>query len=325
MRRILKFFIVAPLLLSLMISLVSKIDYSLSGSDGVHNYLVAGLDEAANNTDVLFVVSYSPENSACSAIQIPRDTYCELDGNFVKINSIFARSGSDGKNGKDSMKRLASYVENTLGIELDGYIGMSVENFSDCIDRIGGVYIIIPEDFPTQNYPITLNFGENLLSGKDSLAFVRHRSSYITGDLGRLDAQKIFIDGLFHTLFERVPPKTLIKLIGTSPIKPIFDFSLLDFAEFVLKHSDGIRSAAFNILTLPGEALTDAAGISYFIINKNAASDAVKKYIFGKKGLFDPEMKFKSRTDESFVISYQKAMSSYKIYSDGNVREITVG
>lgn len=325
MRRIFRLFIIAPLLVSVFMSLVSKADFKLSGSDKAHNYLVAGLDEAANNTDVLFVLSYSPENALCSAVQIPRDTYCEYKGNFVKINSIFSRSKQSGEKDKESMKRLSSYIEDTLGIEIDGYIGMSFENFSDYIDIIGGVYINIPEGFPAENYPIHINIGENLLNGKDSLTFVRHRSSYITGDLGRLDAQKIFIDGLFHTLFERVSTKTLIKLIGTAPIKPIFDFPLLDFAEFILKYSDDIRSAGFNILTLPGEALTDDAGTSYYVINKNAASDAVSKYIFGKKCDFDPEFKFKSRTEKSFINSYEKDLISYKVYSDGEIIEITVG
>ena len=90
-----------------------------------------------------------------------------------------------------------------------------------------------------------------------------------------------------------------------------YDFPLFDFAEFILKYSDDIRSAGFNILTLPGEALTDDAGTSYYVINKNAASDAVSKYIFGKKCDFDPESKFKSRTDKSFINSYEKDIISY--------------
>ena len=49
-------------------------------------FLVAGFDEAAENTDVLFTVSYDADKSEARVAQIPRDTYFAFGKVQNKIN-----------------------------------------------------------------------------------------------------------------------------------------------------------------------------------------------------------------------------------------------
>ena len=60
-------------------------------------YLVAGFDEVAENTDVLFTVSYDANTNTGYVAQIPRDTYYNFGKSQNKINQIYATLISEGK------------------------------------------------------------------------------------------------------------------------------------------------------------------------------------------------------------------------------------
>jgi anionic cell wall polymer biosynthesis LytR-Cps2A-Psr (LCP) family protein len=50
------------------------------------------------------------------------------------------------------------------------------------------------------NYILDLQKGSNLLSGMDALLFVRHRSSYPNADIGRINAQEMFVSALLEKI-----------------------------------------------------------------------------------------------------------------------------
>ena len=62
--------------------------------DDVFLYVVAGLDDANENMDVLFFLEYYVAENSVTIAQIPRDTYCRYDGKDAKINEIY-RFGLD--------------------------------------------------------------------------------------------------------------------------------------------------------------------------------------------------------------------------------------
>ena len=59
-------------------------------SDDNYLYLIAGFDDAAENTDVLFTIGYEKSTNTTKIAQIPRDTYVNFGASQNKINQYFA-------------------------------------------------------------------------------------------------------------------------------------------------------------------------------------------------------------------------------------------
>lgn len=319
MKKLLKVILIIPICLLLLGFFFKNTDSSEDYRDSdVFSCLVAGFDEAAENTDVLFVFSYCNSKKEASIVQIPRDTYCNFEGSSGRINRIYALSKSLGHTSKESMKALQRSVEKYFGIHLDGYIGISMKTFVDFIDYVGGVYINIPNEFSFEGIPLDLRHGENLISGKEAEIFVRHRSSYANADLGRVDAQKIFLEGLFHTMFERLETRKLIGALGMKTSGSVAGISLPEAVGFVLKNFSELKTSKLALLTVPGAAI-EHDGIWYYAVNKNSAQDAVSKYMFSNAQNFDEKFELLNNGSADFRELYYKKDLSYRVYSHGEI------
>ena len=321
MKKIIRFILFFPLLALIVSLFFAYCEGKGRNSDfNTFSCLVAGYDEAAENTDVLFVISYERSKNEISFIQIPRDSFSEYRGSYGKINRIYSLERASGKSEDEALKCLASSVEEYLGIELDAAAALSFGAFSRLVDMIGGVYINVPDSVDLVSLPIKLSYGENLLSGKEALELVRGRSSYPNGDLGRLDTQKLFLEGLFHTAFERLDAKTLAKLVLTRDEEVFVSASLFELSSFILCEFNDIKHAKVALLTLPGAAC-EYGGASYYVINRMAASDVVSKYLGGN---FDKEYKLTDVKNSLINGMYEKRITSYKVFSDGKTIDINV-
>ena len=320
MKKIIRLFLFFPLL-ALIISLFFAYCEG-RGNEDFKNFscLVAGYDEAAENTDVLFVLSYEKRKNEITFLQIPRDSFSEYKGSLGKINRIYSYERAKGKSGDEALLSLSSAVEGYFGIDLDFSLSLSFGAFSRLVDEMGGVYINVPETLPIDKLPLNLSYGENLLSGEEALKLVRNRSSYPSGDLGRLDAQKIFLEGLFHTAFERLDAKKLAKIILTRDDEVFVNANLFELSALVLREFSDIKNARVRLFTLPGTAC-EYDGVSYYVVNKMAASDAVSKFIGGH---FDKENKLTDEKNALINGLYKKEIRAYKVFLDGKSIDINV-
>lgn len=324
MRNFIKTLIAIPVIVIVVVLFLNSFDFVGTTPDfKVFSCLVAGYDTAAENTDVLFVFSYNRDTNQASFLQIPRDSFCKFNGEYGKINRIFTLSSSMGTSKDESMALLKRNVEEYLGTELDGYVGLSMDALVRFVDTVGGVYINVPESFPFESFPIKLSPGKNLLSGADAKLFVRHRASYISADLGRIDSQKIFLEGVFHTVFERLDARDIIKLITTKDKEVVVDLPFGELVSLVLKRYGDIKSAEITLLTLPGEAYLDK-GVSYYVINRSAATDAVKRYLYSDSVVFDPEYRLTDKSNRHIESIYTKTDFSYKVFTNGKTVEINI-
>ncbi len=321
MKKIIRLFLFFPLL-AIIVSLFFAYCEG-RGSDGdfrSFSCLVAGYDAAAENTDVLFVLSYEKRKNEISFIQIPRDSFSEYRGSYGKINRIYSAERASGKTSDEALLSLSSAVEAYLGIELDASTALSFDAFLRLVDALGGVYINVPESVNLDVLPIKLSYGENIISGKEALALVRGRSSYYNGDIGRLDTQKLFLEGLFHTAFEKLDAKKLAKLVLTRDDEVFVNANLFKLAALVLREFNDIKHANVSLLTLPGEPC-EYEGASYYVINRMAASDVVSKYLGGS---FDKGYKLTDGKNSVINGLYEKNIKSYKVFSDGRIIDINV-
>ena len=166
--------------------------------------LLLGKDDASGLADFVALFNLDAEQNSVMLVQIPRDTYCSYESENSKINHLYSHFRLLGLSDKEALARVTEFIGNQLGVSFDGYLGITTEGFRNSVDAIGGVRVLLNERFVYESRDPSRSFvlepGENTLNGEQAEVFVRYRSGYLTGDLGRLDTQKIFLKGLFETL-----------------------------------------------------------------------------------------------------------------------------
>lgn len=160
------------------------------------NILFCGVDNF-NNTDVIMVISINKRLHKINILRIPRDVYIGENYTTGKINSVYSQP-KPNLTGADT---LTYELNNIFRIKIDKYIFMTLDIFEDMVDDMGGVDIVLKKDLPIDSSHI-IKAGKVHLNGKLGADFVRHRKSYITGDIGRIHAQEQFIKALGKKMVE---------------------------------------------------------------------------------------------------------------------------
>ena len=162
----------------------------LSDPDNLYtNFLLCGVDKSESLTDVILVASLNREDNGVSLLQIPRDCFVGDQQVTGKINSIYAHNPS----GERDISYLIDAIEQRLWIPIDYYGIINLETVREVVDAVGGVPVTLPRDIyykPGQ----TLYAGEQVLNGEQAEWMIRYRKGYTTGDIGRLDMQKVFLE-----------------------------------------------------------------------------------------------------------------------------------
>lgn len=181
--------------------------------EGQFSILFLGLDEQRSNTDVMMLAMFDIAGNQIHVLQIPRDTYVPEYTSFSggKINSVYAL----GDPSVSAVQRVVNCIEETFCIPIDRYITTGCADIVDIVDLIGGVPIDMPY---TIHYEAdkTIHAGKQTLSGQQAEWMVRYRHGYIEGDIGRMQAQRIFLAALMQKICD----------IGT--------FSLLRYADTIM-------------------------------------------------------------------------------------------
>ena len=247
-----------------------------------YNVMVVGKDRTGLNTDVMMVLNFNSATQKINVLQIPRDTYVEDTVNRYgnkRINAILAHWLTLHRNEFDTsdeatrggLEYLEKTIESTFGITIDKYCMIDLNGFVEIIDAIGGVPMNVPSNMyykdPEQNLYINIKKGEQVLSGKDAEGFVRFRSGYTMGDLGRVDAQKLFLAALMEKLtssdwytLEKLSEvaSLVIKNCTTNlTLKDIIGYlRLIDFGTF--------SPDSMTFYTAAGEGFTGEGGASLY-------------------------------------------------------------
>ncbi len=272
------------------------------------NILIGGTDRATGLTDLLLLLSVNEQEGKINIMQIPRDTYANYtQSSYKKLNGAYGALGGGGA--------LCDFLSCTLGISIDEYAVISPDTFCAAVDAIGGVEITVDRDMyykdPYQNLTISLKKGKQTLSGKQAEGYVRYRSGYEDGDLGRLDAQKQFLAALYKKVSEDMGGAKLLRL--TTALSEGTDTSLapLEMVELYSKITK-IRSSDIIALTAPGEgAIAKKSGASYYVLSAPSMDEVLSRYFGAKAGSFDREELFLNCNYDSFKRIYREK-STYK-------------
>lgn len=280
----------------------------------VYNFLVLGRDKAAGLCDVIILTSINTSNGDICFMQIPRDTYFNYsDSAYKKINGAYNAYGSASE--------ISRAISESLGVKIDYYVSLDLDTVEQLVDTIKGIEIDIPVDMyytdAEQNLSIKLNAGKQNLDGKRAVEFLRYRSGYLTGDLGRIDAQKLFLNAFSKKVAAIGNPLTLynaFKLVCKKGETNVKEKDLVAIGLKCVRAKGGVVS----YVTAPGEAIqSEESGAWYYILSKPSMNELLSS-CFGGNSNFDKQNKFVDNSRKSFCDIYNKNCE-VKIYTTDDI------
>ena len=255
--------------------------------------LILGCDRSASLADSIMLVAINETRREARILQIPRDTYAEYTSrSYKKLNGAINALGEE---------RTEAFLEDALGVEIHCFVKLNPDALVSIVNAIGGVEVEIPQDMdysdPAQGLEIHLSAGKRRLTGAEAEQFVRYRSGYANADLGRLDAQKLFLSALAKRC-QRLSAMEMLKVAFYAMTKVQTNIGVHDAVRLagVLRSCNAEK---IPMATLPGGAVRGVSGAWYYAVNREGGCRAVNEYLypsrpldvteFDKKGVFDRE------------------------------------
>jgi polyisoprenyl-teichoic acid--peptidoglycan teichoic acid transferase len=192
----------------------------LNGSDRV-NVLMVGYGGAEHQgsylADSINILSIDPVTDTTTTIPIPRDLWVEGVTGFPpdggsKVNAAFALGQQEGGI-PQAGEEMASVLTEVTGLQIDHWMAIDFNGFSEMVDAVGGVTIDNPTKFSfTTNEQLyqsgnfdggTFPAGELHLDGAQALAYARARYTSViseSSDYARSARQSRIIAGLRSSL-----------------------------------------------------------------------------------------------------------------------------
>lgn len=274
------------------------VDVNARGEDRVVRFLVMGRDRAAGLTDSIFVVTLNETAKNATILQIPRDTYANYtDRDYKKLNGALNALGE---------QRVKSLLSEALGVRLDYFLILDLSCLRRVVDAIGGVDVEVPQAMeytdPEQGLTISLPKGMNHLDGGGAEQLVRFRSGYVNADLGRLDAQKLFLKA-FAKKCKSITPNQLLGVTCAALTRVQTDVGLPEAIRVVsaLRECDAEQ---LPMATLAGEAVQGSSGAWYYSVNRAGACRMINDYLMPDSLLdvteVDPKALFDRFDNEAF-------------------------
>lgn len=292
--------------------------------DGVYNFMLVGYDRVAGLTDVNMIAQFDTNTGAISIVQIPRDTYARYNqtgGYYRKMNGALSYF-------KWELADLAAFLEENLCIKIDYYASIDLDAFVNIVDIIGGVEIDVPADLkyedPDQNLYINIKKGYQTLNGKQAEGFVRFRHDYVQADIGRTNAQKIFMTAFIKKFKNSMDVSTIAK-VGAQMIK--YADTNLGFNDYVFFATKvlSIDLNNINMMTLPGNSVREyeTRGTWYYVLSRSGMLDVVNKYlnVYTKDitpAIFDDDKMF-TNPDVEFMEKIYNSDGDVVVYSGDTV------
>lgn len=203
------------------------------------------VEDAGNQTDMIFVVSWNTLLQKFTVIAIPRDTLVPLgDYGWKRINAAYTY-GDRGL--------LINTINDAFGLDIQDYVLTGTDELSKMADEIGGIPVTLTEgeaSYLNGQLGCALGAGEQKLTGEQIIAYLLDRTSDDKGALGRADCQLSVIRGTFKYLtdtFDETFLRPFMKVI-TSGIRSNMDFELLTGIGYEMVMSDDL---SFVTLRMP--------------------------------------------------------------------------
>lgn len=249
--------------------------------DGAYTFLIAGEDDEAGGTDVIMVGMLNTVEGSLNLVSIPRDTLVNVPWAVKKANSyknMYTYLEQDYDNYVDAM---IAGVKKLIGYEVDSYVTVDLKAFVTMVDAVGGVEFDVPQNMsyndPEQDLTINLQAGMQLLDGQKAMQLIRYRSTYIAGDLQRIDVQHDFLNALAGELLSAQGVFAIDDLVGVfqeNVDTNLTTSNIMWYAKEMLK----LKSGSISFFTAANTTYTYNGG-SYVTLNVDQWLEQINLYI----------------------------------------------
>ena len=168
------------------VMLASRFTVLVAGADTDRSRRAEGIVDV--NTDALMVVSVSADKSRIAVMSLPRDTVDlpMADGSIYhdKVNGIAQKLG---------IETLRSAMATLLGVPIDRYIQVDMDDFTWLVDAVDGIDVEVKTPISDAGVDLFLDPGPAHLDGARALSFSRTRAD---SDYGRAARQQQVIVAL---------------------------------------------------------------------------------------------------------------------------------
>lgn len=187
---------------------------------GLINILLVGQDRREGETqaraDSMILCTFHKESGQLTMTSFLRDLYVPIPGHHDnRINASYSIGGMD---------LLCQTLEENFDLHVDGCVEVDFSQFSEIVDRLGGVEIELRQDEAeviNRETGSSLSSGVQRLNGSQALTYSRIRSLDADGDFSRTNRQRKVITALLgsyrNVRFSELIPtiNTLLPMIST--------------------------------------------------------------------------------------------------------------
>ena len=187
---------------------------------GLINILLVGQDRREGETqaraDSMILCTFHKESGQLTMTSFLRDLYVPIPGHHDnRINASYSIGGMD---------LLCQTLEENFDLHVDGCVEVDFSQFSEIVDRLGGVEIELRQDEAeviNRETGSALSSGVQRLNGSQALTYSRIRSLDADGDFSRTNRQRKVITALLgsyrNVRFSELIPtiNTLLPMIST--------------------------------------------------------------------------------------------------------------
>lgn len=249
--------------------LFGRLHESFQPSEGKIYVLVIGNDARSGNpptarADAIHIVGINTDTMKAGILNFPRDSYVNIPGRgMAKMNEATVTGGPE---------RLAQTLENLTGIQLDYWVMTGFQGFMGIIDGIGRVKVHLPTSLndPTGS-GIHMPAGTHNMGPKSSLAYLRTRHSFGSGDLARTTNQGYYMIQMLKKLRTDVEanPASMLNWISLTKRHASFDMSSEEMFRLAVLATQVSPKDVDNV-TVP--ATTGSAGAASVVFISSGAS-----------------------------------------------------
>lgn len=232
-------------------------------SDAQLAQLNAGVADGELNTDTLIMIRIPNDGKKAVGISMPRDSFVDIPGyGEHKINSAYLRAKNEARvklqneglgdeaqlevrSNQEGAKNLIATVQQLTGATIDHYAEVNLLGFYDITKAIGGIDVCLKQATSDQFSGANFKAGQQNLSGRRALAFVRQRHGLPNGDLDRIIRQQVFMTGMAKKVFSQdiLTPgsETLDKLRAAIQKSVVLDedWNVIEFAQQMMNFTGG--------------------------------------------------------------------------------------
>ena len=255
--------------------LVGRMHEQFQPNRGKIFVLVIGNDSRQGNprnsrADAIHIVGINTETMKGGILNFPRDSWVNIPGQGTsKMNEAMLVGGPEN---------LALTLEGLTGIKIDYWVMTGFEGFMGIIDGLGRVTVNLPHSInDPSGSGAHLPAGKQNLGHKSSLAYLRTRHSFGTGDLARTTNHGTYLISMLRKLREDVAlnPAELLNWISLTKKFASFDMSSDELFRLAVLASQVPPKNVKNV-TVP--ASTGSVGAASVVFISPSASSIYKRF-----------------------------------------------